>query len=500
MTSWIDRSALEQRDALLRREVSATELLEATLERATRIAGTVNPIALRLDQHAMEAADKADRVLRKGRPGPLCGLPVSIKDSQWLKGVRCANGSQSLVNFVPDATCRSVDRLEQAGAVIFGKTTCPEFCLSGTNNSPLYGATRNPWDLSKTPGGSSGGAAASIAAGVGSLSLGGDGGGSIRIPAAFCGVVGFKPTHGVVPRGPGFGTWDALIAYGPMARSVADARLMFDAVATHDKLMPAPRKGKDAPLRIVVSEDLGFAPVDASIRECFRQVTLQLADAGITCIETNPGLTSSVVTWASLATHDMWLHKRDQEFNHPDLRHIVGRYAREFIHFGSRFTDQDIADAHSHQREIFNAYSAMFDRSHSNILITPTLGCEAFDGSLTHPAWIEQKEITYPWLDWAGLLYDANLTGMPSCSIPMGFGESGLPVGLQIMGRPGHDLEVLDAAEAIEKIIGWQHQIAPDFVLRGDGGQTDSVQVGYLPDLESVSPPGELSEPQFPAN
>ncbi|MGI9315936.1 MAG: amidase, partial [bacterium] len=257
MTSWIDRSALEQRDALLRREVSATQLLEDTLERATQIAHTVNPIALRLDRRAMEAADKADKLLRKGRPSPLCGLPVSVKDSQWLKGARCANGSHSLANFIPEATCRSIERLEQAGAVIFGKTTCPEFCLSGTNNSPLYGATRNPWDLSKTPGGSSGGAAASISAGVGCLSLGSDGGGSIRIPSAFCGVVGFKPTHGVVPRGPGFGTWDALVAYGPMTRSVADARLMFDVVATHDKLVPVSREGKDTAPRIIASEDLG---------------------------------------------------------------------------------------------------------------------------------------------------------------------------------------------------------------------------------------------------
>lgn len=463
MTSWIDRSALEQRDALLRAEVSAIDLLEATLERATLVADTVNPIALRFDNRAREAADKADATLRRGNPGPLCGIPISVKDSQWLKGVRCANGSRSLMDFIPAATCRSIERLERAGAVIFGKTTCPEFCLSGTNNSPVYGETRNPWDLSKTPGGSSGGAAASIASGVGAISLGSDGGGSIRIPSAFCGIVGFKPTHGIVPRGPGFGTWDALVAYGPMSRSVADARVMFDAIATHDKLVKPKKRKEGEPLRLIVSEDLGFAPVEPSIRECFRRTVSILSDAGISCTDTNPGLTSSVVTWASLATHDMWLHKRDKEFSHPNFRHIVGRHAREFIHFGSRFTDQDIADAHLHQREIFDAYSAMFDRCHTNVMITPTLGCEAFDGSLVHPHYIEQKEITYPWLDWAGFLYDANLTGMPACSIPMGFGQSGLPVGLQIMGRPGHDLEVLETAEAIEKLIGWQYQTAPGY-------------------------------------
>lgn len=463
MTSWIDRTALEQRDALLRGDVSAMDLLEATLEKATSISDTINPIALRFDNRARETADKADATLRRGNPGPLCGIPISIKDSQWLKGVRCANGSLSLMDFIPAATCRSVERLEQAGAVIFGKTTCPEFCLSGTNNSPLYGATRNPWDINKTPGGSSGGAAASIAAGVGALSLGSDGGGSIRIPAAFCGIVGFKPTHGIVPRGPGFGTWDALVAYGPMCRSVADARLMFDAVATHNKLVKPKERKKGNPLRLIISEDLGFAPVEPSVRECFRQTVSILVDAGINCTNTHPGLTSSVVTWASLATHDMWLHKRDKEFSHPNFRNIVGRYAREFIHFGSRFTDQDVADAHLHQREIFNAYNAMFDRCHTNVMITPTLGCEAFDGSLTHPTSIEQKEITYPWLDWAGFLYDANLTGMPACSIPMGFGDSGLPLGLQIMGRPGFDLEVLEAAEVIEKLIGWRHQISDHY-------------------------------------
>ena len=199
-----------------------------------------------------------------------------------------ASGSRALADFVPAETSAAVERLEAAGAVIFAKTTTPEFCYFGITESPVNGRTSNPWDLDRTPGGSSGGAGAAVAAGLGPLALGGDGGGSIRIPAAFCGLVGFKPTFGLVPREPCAVGWKTLVAYGPLARSVSDARLMLRALAGWH---PRDRHslgvdGLDTPaadpraLRVVASEDLGFAPLDDDVRRAFRAVVARLEDGG----------------------------------------------------------------------------------------------------------------------------------------------------------------------------------------------------------------------------
>jgi len=259
--NWVYTSATEQLAALSTAVVSAEELLETTISHAERIGPILNPFALTLYDRAREAAVEADRLIAKGEGGPLCGLPITIKDSQWLAGYPCANGSRTLQNFIPDKTSMAVEILERAGAVIFAKTTCPEFSLSGITESDLSGRTINPWNHDCTSGGSSGGAAVSIAAGLGSLSLGGDGGGSIRIPAAFCGIVGFKPSFGVVPIGPGFATWQSIVSYGPLARTVSDASLMFAVLSNNVDNSGLNGKFDLNGVKIVVSEDLGFAPV-----------------------------------------------------------------------------------------------------------------------------------------------------------------------------------------------------------------------------------------------
>ncbi len=190
---YIRKTAIQQIEALRKGEISAVELLEQTIEHAEKVEPYINPFAHKLYNRARQVAREADKKLKKGNGGPLCGLPITIKDSQFLAGYPCANGSKSLRHFIPEQTCRAVELLEQADAVIFAKTTCPEFSLTGITHSELYGLTSNPWNLERTCGGSSGGGAASVAAGLGAFSLGGDGGGSIRIPSGFCGIVGFKP-------------------------------------------------------------------------------------------------------------------------------------------------------------------------------------------------------------------------------------------------------------------------------------------------------------------
>jgi Asp-tRNA(Asn)/Glu-tRNA(Gln) amidotransferase A subunit family amidase len=452
---YIKKTAIQQLDALRSGEIIAAELLEQTIIHAEKVDPYLNPFAQKLYSRARQMAGEADKMLQKNSGGPLCGLPITIKDSQFLAGYPCANGSKLLSDFVPTETCKAIELLEQAGAVIFAKTTCPEFSLTGITHSELYGLTSNPWDLERTPGGSSGGAAASVAAGLGAFSLGGDGGGSIRIPAGFCGIVGFKPSFGAIPREPCFPSWQSLVVYGPMTRSVADARL------TYSVLNPNAPAYQSEPVRdlrdypIITSEDLNHAPVDEDVRLAFRQVVEKLANAGASIVEDHTGLESSVSTWAVTASYDAAEHAKEKAHQ----EHEMGDVARGFIQFGDQFSQQDFDEAQQHREVILEAYRALFDRNNSGILITPTLGCEAFPHGSIHPHQIADTPIELPWLDWAGFLYDANLAGLPACAIPMGLGDNGLPLSLQIMGPVGSDDEVLRVAEAIEALIGWQQDI-----------------------------------------
>lgn len=451
----ITKTALQQIDALKKRRVSAVDLLEATIEQSEKFGPYLNPFALKLYQRARQLAQDADRKLESGEAGPLCGLPVTIKDSQFLAGYPCTNGSKALSQFIPNDTCKAVELLEQAGAVIFAKTTCPEFSLSGITHSDLFGTTSNPWDLNRTCGGSSGGAGAAVASGLGALSLGGDGGGSIRIPAAFCGIVGFKPSFGKIPREPCFPSWYSIVSYGPMARSVADARLMYRVLTSHAAIEQPVESQDLTDYPLVVSEDLGFAPVNSDVRIAFRAVIEHLATAGARIIDDNPGLPSSVITWAITATFDAHQHAKDETYDHVD----IGEVAQGFIDFGAQFTQQQFDQAHKYRDVIRKAYQTLFERTGSGILITPTLGCEAFPHGSIHPHQIADIAIEMPWLDWAGFLYDANLAGLPACSIPMGLGDNGLPLGIQILGPAGSDEQVLNVAESIEALIGWSKSI-----------------------------------------
>jgi Asp-tRNA(Asn)/Glu-tRNA(Gln) amidotransferase A subunit family amidase len=459
-------TAIEQLDALRTGQTSATELLEQTIARADDLTPHLNPFALTLYSRARQAAQEADRKLAAGKGGRLCGLPITIKDSQFLAGYPCANGSQVLSDFIPTETCRAIELLEQEDAIIMAKTTCPEFSLTGVTHSDMYGLTSNPWDIGRTCGGSSGGAAVAVAAGLGVFSLGGDGGGSIRIPAGFCGIVGFKPgfcgivgfkpSFGVIPRDPCFPSWQSIVSYGPMTRSVADARMFFD-ILSPDFHQADGLPGADA--AIIYSEDLGFAPVDTDVREAFRNLIDKLKKSGFKLVEDNPGLQSSVVTWAVTACYDAAEHARGSAYNLDYL----GEVAKGFIDFGDQFSAADFDEAQAHREVIREHYNKLFERHGSGILLTPTLGCEAFPHGTIHPRKIDDTHIELPWLDWASFLYDANLAGMPACAIPMGVGDQGLPLSLQIIGPEGSDYEVLRVAEAIEQLIGWDNSIVtPD--------------------------------------
>ncbi|MEH6576544.1 MAG: amidase [Amphritea sp.] len=457
----IQKSAVELIADLQAQRISAIELLEATIEHAERVAEAFNPFAVKLYDRARQAAAAADELLANGLGGPLCGLPVTIKDSQWLAGVPCANGSSTQMDFIPDETCAAVEQLERAGAVIFAKTTCPEFSLMGITTSKLYGPTSNPWNPQRTCGGSSGGAGAAVAAGAGTLSLGGDGGGSIRIPAAFCGIVGFKPSFKAVPREPCFPSWSTLVSYGPMARSVADARLMYSVLAKNndqhayqDSLAAhAHHPVSIVGMKIIVSEDLGFAPIDDDVRQTFRQTVKRLKAAGAEVINDHPHLPTSVVAWATSAHFDSWSFQKQKSAPHKGLE----KNTQEMMKFGASLTEEEFNAAEEHRNAIHDAYMAMFERAGTSVFITPTLGCEAFKQGFRHPKYIGSTRITYPWLDWATFLYDANLIGMPACALPMGLGNEKLPLSIQVAGPVGTDATVLDIAEQLEALIGWDN-------------------------------------------
>ncbi len=449
-------SALELGAALRRREFTAVEALEAVLRRADEIAGTVNPFTVRLDEHAHRAAVAADAVLARGEGGPLTGVPVSTKDSHWMAGVESTAGSRTRRGFVPTETMSAIERLEAAGAVVFARTTTPEFCFFGITESQLFGRTANPRNLGRTAGGSSGGAAAAVAAGCGPLSLGGDGGGSIRIPAAFCGVVGFKPSFGLVPHEPSTAGWKTLVAVGPLARTVADTRLLLDAVAGFDRrdrhsLPPVDLHPEPPALRLAVSEDLGFAPLDADVRTAFRAAVERLAAAGVELVEDAPGLPSSVHTWSAIALAEAYHAEQDEFLHRPDE---LTPDAVEYLTAGSQVTIEQYVRAQFAREPIHRAYADLFARTGATALLTPALGCEAFPHGQRFPDSIGGTTIGPPDLDWAPFLYDANLAGLPACAVPMGVGDDGLPVSLQVLGARCDDGRVLAAAQAIEQVIG----------------------------------------------
>jgi amidase len=423
-------SAVELVRLLRTRQVGAVELLRAVLRRADEITEAVNPFAVRLDERALAAAAESDRRLAAGRARPLEGLPVTVKDSQWMAGVPTKSGSRARVGWQPPGTVGAVTRLLDAGAVVFAKTTTSEFCYFGTSNAPGFGVTANPHDLTRTAGGSSGGAAAQVAAWAGPVGLGGDGGGSIRIPAAFCGLVGHKPTFGLVPHEPSVAVWKTLVAVGPLTRTVGDAQLLMDVLAGHD---PADRHSVVAPptpgparLRVAVSPDLGFAALEDDVREQFEAAVNALAGAGVQVVHAHPEVRSSLETWATIATAEARWGESAVYEKTPEL---LSPQVREYLAFGETMSIEDYLRAQFARERIHAAYTDFFATTGAHALFTPTLGCGAFAGDRDYPEHIGEQPVHPVWRDWAPLLCDANLTGMPATTVPIGRDRAGLPVG-----------------------------------------------------------------------
>jgi Asp-tRNA(Asn)/Glu-tRNA(Gln) amidotransferase A subunit family amidase len=451
-------------DAIRRREISVVDVVEAALDRIDEVDPEIGAFTVTFPESALAAAAAADRSLADWGDSlpPLFGVPVSIKDHIWMTGAPSTNGSLALQDFLPAEDCVAVARLRRTGAIIIGKTNNPEFCYRGFTDNAVYGLTRNPWDLDRTPGGSSGGAGASVAAGMTALALGTDGGGSIRIPASFCGVVGHKPTFGLVPKEPGFKGWKTLSVHGPITRSVRDAAAMLSVMAgsapaddmSYPVSLPGLLDGPPADLagaRIAYSEDLGTLAVDTDVRDVFRKSLRILEELGATLHEAHPDTAYPIELWNTIALTEGYASEgpllekwRDQMY--PGSADIIAS--------GREITGAQYVDALHEKARYTRVWSEFFERY--DLLVTPTMQLTAFATGILSPTEIEGRPVDPFFDDWCAIALPANLTGMPATSVPAGFGANGMPVGLQFMGPRFADVRTLAAAAVFERAVPWQ--------------------------------------------
>jgi Asp-tRNA(Asn)/Glu-tRNA(Gln) amidotransferase A subunit family amidase len=456
--------------AVRRRERSAIELVDDCLSRIEELDGEINAFTVVSAEQARAEAGEIDRrIAGGGSVGPLAGVPVAIKDHIWLKGELATNGSRALADFRPDEDAVPVARLKASGAIVVGKTNNPEFCYRGFTANEVFGTTRNPWNLERTPGGSSGGAGACVAAGMVPLALGTDGGGSIRIPASFCGIVGLKGTFGLVPKLPGFRGWPTLSVDGPLTRSVRDAALALEVMAgpdpADDLSYPSPERmylaaateERDlSELRVAWSADLGFAPVERDVRRRFHEAVERLAETGVQLVEAQPPARDPVALWNTIATieghaSEGALLERSPELIEPDTA--------EIIRAGANHTGRDYLDAQNERAAYTREWLEFF--TEYDLLITPMMQMTAFEVGIAGPAQIDGVAIDQFFDDWCHLCYPANLTGQPAISLPNGVGDDGLPVGLQMIGRRFDEVTLISFAAAWERLTPWAEQWPP---------------------------------------
>jgi len=443
------------------RALSPVDLTEAYLARIARLDPTLRAFITVTSDLARQQARRAERELarRKWR-GPLHGIPLTLKDLYCTAGVRTTAGSRILADFVPAASATATERLLASGAVLLGKTNLHEFAAGVTTDNPHWGTCQNPWKLGYIPGGSSGGSAAAVAASLGLASLGSDTGGSIRIPAAFCGIVGHKPTYGLVPRHGILPESWSLDHGGPMTRTAADAAVVLQAIAGHDprdpsssrRRVPAFARALRADLkgvRVGVPQNYYFDLVEPEVERAVRRAIEALGALGARLVEVRvSGVeaaldTCFVVAWAEAAHyHRPWLSTRASDYG-PDVRALL---QGALLYLAS-----DYLQGQRVRALIRQSLRGMFEQV--DVLVSPTVPLAATPIGHLETA-IGGRKVSV--LDiGARLTCVANLTGEPACSVPCGFTRAGLPIGLMIHGRPFEDATVLRVAHAYEHANEW---------------------------------------------
>jgi aspartyl-tRNA(Asn)/glutamyl-tRNA(Gln) amidotransferase subunit A len=458
------KSAAKLLKGYARKKFSPVEVAQSCLAQIERHEKKLNAMVEIRPEEALAAARDSEKRWMKGEPqGPVDGVPTLIKDLLLVRGWPTLRGSRTVAKDQSwDQDAPSVARLRECGAVFLGSTTTPEFGWKGVTDSPLTGITRNPWDVTKTPGGSSGGSSAAAAAGYAPLTLGTDGGGSIRIPAGFAGIFGHKPSFGRVPAYPisPFGT---VAHVGPMTRTVEDSCLMMNVISQPDARdwYSLPYDGVDYTeklgkklkgLRIAFSPALGYVKVDPDIAALVRNAVKVLEELGAKVEEVDPGFEDPaacfrVLWWSGVRALLGTLPAAKRKLLDPSLKDVLDQSmsisldeyqnaVKERVQLGSRM------------RQFMERY---------DLLVTPTLPIAAFEAGKLAPTDIDK---TGKWVNWTPFSYPFNLTQQPAASVPCGFTAKGLPAGLHLVGRMFDDGSVLSAAHAYQRATDW-HKARP---------------------------------------
>ena len=456
-----ERSATELAQAIARGELSSVEVIESAFRRIDSVQGKLNPFCFLYEEEAHRLGREADAAVASGAPlPPLHGVPVAIKDFTPLAGKRTTRGSYALEHWVPDEDPVVVKRLRAAGAIIVARTTTPEFAFSSFTESPLWGITRNPWNPAHTPGGSSGGSAVAVATGCVPLAEGTDMGGSVRIPAALCGVVGLKPSLGRIPMDILPTAFDSISHFGPLARTVEDAALFLSVtqgahdsdirslgdVPAYEDLRPDSLEGR----RIALSVDLGFYAVDSEVEANTRAAADMLKGLGARVEEVRLDWSRRVVdTWFAywgvfLAASFGDLRAEHASRMDPEVLRLMAEGDRmgavAFKRLETVFTEQ------------WKELAAVFESF--DALVCPTMALPAPE--------VGREDSDFDREDESGRFHGLDMTcpfnnvaPCPALSVPSGFTRDGLPTGLQIVGRRHDDREVLEIGAALEPLIGW---------------------------------------------
>jgi aspartyl-tRNA(Asn)/glutamyl-tRNA(Gln) amidotransferase subunit A len=451
--------SIEEAGRLLRkRELSPVELVDAALARIERWNPGLNAFLTIVAENARRKARVAERAIRRGAAsGPLHGIPISLKDNFWTRGVRTTAGSKILANFVPDEDSDVASRLARSGAILLGKTNMHEFAYGITNENPHYGPVRNPWAQKRISGGSSGGSAVAVATGMGFASMGTDTGGSIRIPASLCGIVGLKPTYGLVSIAGVVPLAETMDHAGPLARSVTDACIMLQAVAgKYPKGARAPdyrklRKSVPRRFRLGWPKQYFFDRVDAEVRQAIDAAAKTLESLGA-CIEkvSLPHLAESVAPSTNIAMAEATRYHESQGY-FPARAAEYGEDVRKRLEMGREVRAVDYLDAFAMKREIEKEFQAAFARV--DAIVAPTLPIAAPRLGENEVMIEGEKETVRSAL--VRLNRPANLTGDPAISIPCGFTRAGLPIGLQLIGPHWSEARLLAIALAYEDATEW---------------------------------------------
>jgi len=465
MTEPCDLTAVAARRLIGRRALSPVELLESCLARTDATDHAVNAMVARDDAASRAAAKAAEQAVMRGDPlGPLHGLPVGIKDLTPTKGLRTTWGSPLFRDHVPTDDHSLVTNIRAAGGIIAGKTNTPEFGAGANTRNAVYGATGNPFDPTKNAAGSSGGSAVALAVGQVPLCSGSDMGGSLRNPAAFCGIVGYRPTPGLVPdEGKNLG-WSNLGVQGPMARTVPDLCLLLSAMVSDNAGDPLAstihgqtvRRGGDffppvaidlAGLRVAVTPDFGFAPTENHIREVFaeklglfRHAFRSVADASPDCTGTDEAFEVLRSTGFVASHMARWHSDRDK----------LGPNIIANMESALKYTIADVARASALQTQIYHRWQAFF--GDFDVILSPSITTSPRPWAELFPAEIDGKP-TRTYFHWLALAYAVTVVGHPAVSLPVGRDRRGMPFGLQIVGRRGGDAQVLGVAAALEEML-----------------------------------------------